>query len=260
MNGVLVEIRVVVYLYLFPSSSFDTLFWKYCNIDGERPPTMMLLPPCESRRSLILSTLLLWNNPCSSNKKPITLEDWSTFICDYTPREVRAAVQTTGRFLYRGASASVARMEIDHPEPDLLLPETYDDSSALTYFQCLEQTLISKARPSTGHITTSTATEAGRWGPVVSVWPLGDSFSYVWPQDRSTLFPGGNCGAETLVVDRGLTKALEQDREILFYSDFSQSPRIPSGISRQWRSAYITIPRDQDGELYQLLQKKNFGL
>jgi hypothetical protein len=220
---------------------------------------MMLLLPCESRRSLILSTLLLWNNP-SSNRKPITLEDWSTFICDYTPREVRAAVQTTGRFLYRGASASVARMEIDHPEPDLLLPETYNDSNALQYFQCLDQTLTSKARPSTGHIAALDANEAGLWGPVVSVWPLGDAFSYAWPQDRSTLFPGGNCGAEVLEVDRGLTKAMVQDQEILFYSDFSQSQRIPSGISRQWKSAYITIPRDQDGELYQLLQKKNYGL
>ena len=229
---------------------------------------MLLLPSCESRRSLILSTLLLWNNNPStpSNKKPITLEDWSTFICDFTPREVRAAVQTTGRFLYRGASSASSaapRIEIDHPEPDLLLPETYNDSNALAYFQCLEQTLTSKARPSTGHIGTSNANDAGLWGPVVSVWPLGDSFSYVWPQDRSTLFPGGNCGTETLVVDQGLTTALvQQDREILFASDFSQSPRIiPSGIiSRQWKSAYITIPRDQDEELHHLLQKKNYGL
>jgi hypothetical protein len=154
-------------------------------------------------------------------------------------------------------------MEIDHPEPDLLLPETYNDSNALQYFQCLEQTLTSKALPSTAHIATLDAKQAGLWGPVVSVWPLGDAFSYVWPQDRSTLFPGGNCGTETLVVDRELTKALVQDREILFYSDFlsSQSQRTPSDIlSRQWKSAYITIPREQDGELHQLLQKKNYGL
>lgn len=74
----------------------------------------------------------MWKPP---SKEPITLEDWSTFICDYTLRELRAAVQTTGRFLYRGATSSdhgVARMEIDRPDPDLLLPETYkNDPKAL---------------------------------------------------------------------------------------------------------------------------------
>lgn len=150
---------------------------------------------------------------------------------------------------------------IQNPEPDLLWPETYNDNPmALSYFQCLEERLSPPssstsgnnnynnnsnnvtviARPTNGHIGTSDSKEAGKWGDVVSIWPLGDTISYVWPQDRETFCdidqatatatkrrkenPGkvqhlsNNflCEKDKLVINQNLVDALVQSREVLF--------------------------------------------
>jgi hypothetical protein len=102
----------------------------------------------------------------------------------------------------------------EEPLPDLLILETHGyDQRALEYFEGLEQRLISKrvqlttnniinnnnnnsaspfffmAMPSNGHIATSDPHEASKWGTmVVSVWPVGSQWSYVWPRNRSVFY------------------------------------------------------------------------
>mmetsp|Transcript_27737 Transcript_27737/g.61082 ORF Transcript_27737/g.61082 Transcript_27737/m.61082 type:complete len:363 (+) Transcript_27737:60-1148(+) len=155
-----------------------------------------------------------------------------------------------------GDPGRIIRIGIYSPYPDLMLPETYGyDSKALDYFERLEDRLSSfqrrrrptvtttrtetqipkfptgfspfatyhrqprrrlVAKPSNGHIATSDPLEAGRWGRVVSVWPLvteldndtnyfyyyhqqqdatpknrdnnNSNFSYVWPRNRPTFY------------------------------------------------------------------------
>jgi hypothetical protein len=104
----------------------------------------------------------------------------------------------------------------EEPLPDLLFLETHGyDQRALEYFEGLEQRLKSKrvllttgnnniinninnnsaspfvfmAMPSNGHIATSDPHEASKWGTmVVSVWPVGSQWSYVWPRNRSVFY------------------------------------------------------------------------
>jgi len=117
-----------------------------------------------------------------------------------------------------------SQWKINDLPPDLLFAETHEnDLNALKYFECLERRLndydsknnnnptesigssvssssvssssVSSpatttllAMPSNGHIATSDPQEAGKWGSVVSVWPLGMDFSYVWPTQRSVFY------------------------------------------------------------------------
>ena len=209
-----------------------------------------------------------------STTPPKTLEGWSKWICSYTPRELREAMCRTNKVLYRGddlssidermLTTSSRRRRIDHPAPDLLQEETYNDPKALNYFQCLESALPSFARPSTGHVATTAPETAAAWGPVVSIFPLGDQWSYVFPKDRELLFPGGICGdTNELVIDKNVVDALQMDREVLFASKFSPSEqkrwKVPPEIA-SWQSAYIVIPREEDEALLRLLQSQNFGL
>ena len=248
----------------------------------------MILP----RRAFLIGSTLGWGvsttttttSASSSTTTTVTsstlpvgekYDNWADLICTYTPSSFRRAVQQTDRFLYRGVEtddddevsssfSSVNRPRIRHPAPDLLVKGTYEDPRALWYFRCLEDRLLSSssssssvlARPSNGHIATSDRSEAKRWGPVFSVWPLGRDWSFVWPKDRPTFFPakydrgnddnnpahqnGGivtdtrtpsplsSCqeDEDVLVVDADLVEALTQPREVLFASRFdSQDTR-----------------------------------
>jgi hypothetical protein len=180
-------------------------------------------------------------------------------ICRYTPAEFRFAVRQTSCFLYRGED--VLRPSVLHPEPDLLVQGTYtDNDSALEYFSCLELKLESRAKPSTGHIGTSTQEDAAAWGRVVSVWPLGNHLSYVYPQDSSLFFPG-NCNDE-LVVDQNLETALSTGHELLFASwfDRQRKRRLPPVFSSRWISAFLAIPASEDENIKRYLQQRNYGL
>jgi hypothetical protein len=215
-----------------------------------------------SRRSVMSSLALLVVKPKPTS---LSLEACSQIICSYTSPELRQAIKNTGHFLYRGDDQEDyiggPRRRIDHPAPDLLLETTYNDPDALQYFQCLENELKSFARPSTGHVATTAPETAAAWGPVVSVWPLGDRLSYVWPRKRGLLFPGGQCGdVNELVVDQDLANALQKDREVMFASEFTTGKNLPSTISLSWKSAYIVIPREEDERLLALLRSLNFGL
>jgi len=172
----------------------------------------------------------------------ITPKELALFVATHTPKEFSKAIQQSGgRFLYRGEESNgefcsretrVAQnqpqnggalccVRICDPPPDLLMVETYgNDELALAYFEGLEARLSSTnvAKPSNGHIATSDPSEAGRWGPIVSVWPLilakpssqnssntelltsiattqsattTPSFSYVWPKNRPVFYKSG---------------------------------------------------------------------
>jgi hypothetical protein len=240
------------------------------------------------------------------------LAEW---ICRFTPASFRAAVQETNHFLYRGATETVLKQQqaalLLQPAPDLLFPETYDnDPMALAYFQCLEDRLdqefdgnnrssqqqsVVQAKPSTGHIATSNPEEAGKWGPVVSVWPIvagDDQWSYVWPRDRETFYDNDSDAAhhdrgpsssksscrdeDQLIIDIGLVEALQKPREVLFATTGLQParsaaattrtalPRIismikPSSSLIVAPSAFLAISQDQDERLRNKLATRNYG-
>lgn len=186
-------------------------------------------------------------------------------ICRYTPTEFRSAVCQTSRFLYRGET-SVLQPSILHPDPDLLVEGTYPENDAklaLEYFICLEAMLTSRATPSIGHIGTPNYEDAAEWGEVVSVWPLGNHLSYVYPQDSRTFYPGGDCSdnKNVIVEDHGLATALVLGHEVLFTSWFDDDVRgLPPDIVPAWVSAFVAIPSSDDAKLKRSLEMRNYGL
>lgn len=209
-----------------------------------------------SRRVFIDATLLV----ASLDHLQVNDLHLTDLICQYTPAEFRFAVRQTSSFLYRGES--VVSPSILHPEPDLLIEGTYtdDEGAALEYFSCLELKLKSRAKPSTGHIGTSIQEDAAGWGRVVSVWPLGNHFSYVYPQDSGLFFPG-NCNDE-VVVDHNLETALSTGHELLFASWFDKDMKhlLPDVFSSEWTSAFLAIPASEDEKLKRCLQQRSYGM
>jgi len=149
----------------------------------------------------------------------------------FCPVEFLNAVKDTGAFLYRGETLSLNNSNAScyqfETPPDLLLQGTYGCAEAVEYFQRLEDcsaTRSSLVRPSTGHIGTSSIRSAAQWGNPVSVWPLGTSFSYAFPMQRSDFF---HCGdvfttkqmltpCDEIYWNKELSNALRTDREVMF--------------------------------------------
>jgi hypothetical protein len=201
--------------------------------------------------------------------------DLAMFLCHSTPSNFRRAIQQSGgRFLYRGAEAgcdgdadssnyvSSTIGTICNPQPDLLLPGTYDDPDALVYFQCLEERLtrtttarrtttkllinddadndddynknngsdrVDVALPSTGHIGTSDSNIAKQWGDtVVSVWPLGNELNYVWPADRQVFYPTTTAFNSDGRICSSITNSHSKDRLVI-------DTRLDEALRRQNR-------------------------
>jgi hypothetical protein len=213
------------------------------------------------------TTLTAWNSQQGGVTPPsLSFPDAVDVVCRYTPLDFRKSVKDSGRFLYRGETINGPTML--HPKPDLLLPGTpgYDDREALNYFKCLEHELSNtRARPSTGHIGTATEADASLWGSPVSVWPLGNCLSYVWPKERSLIYPGGICPRDhqDLVIDNGLSTALEQGKEILFASWFegeNETLAPPTTFTAPFQSSYVAFPLSYDTDLRDLLSRYTYGL
>ena len=184
-------------------------------------------------------------------------------LCRYTPAEFRFAVSQSSRFLYRGEN--ILEPAILHPDPDLLVKGTYPDNakSALEYFSCLQDRLTSRAAPSTGHIGTSNYEDAAAWGGVVSVWPLGNHLSYVYPQNSNVFFPG-DCH-DNMIVDRDLEAAFALGREVLFTSWFNddgdgEAIGLPPDIVSTCVAGFVAIPSRDDAKLKWSLERKHYGL
>ena len=169
------------------------------------------------------------------------------------PPDFLRAVEASDAFLYRGEDTGAAPCILS-PPPDLLDASTYGSERAVAYFRCLEEALPARtrARPSTGHIGTSTRRDAEAWGAAASVWPLGGSrLSYVWPLRKRLFFDsaddagagadGAGCSARAFEggltasfgVDAGLRQALASGHELLFAA--------PAG--------FVTVPAALDAPL-----------
>ena len=166
----------------------------------------------------------------------IPLNDAIDLIEKHTPDIFLDGVRSAGgRPLYRGESE--AGCAILRPEPDLLLPDTYSDAEALTYFRELEtfltdlenvadkdgrknvpRTLV--AKPSTGHIATPSLEEAGNWGTPMTVWPIGKELSFVYPTRRKLFYdssiPTSSLRKDDYQVNSNLKEGLLGEKEILF--------------------------------------------
>ena len=173
-------------------------------------------------------------------------------ITNYVPRDFLQAVSKTGRFLYRGES-SIKTFKVLAPQPDLLIPGTYDDSTALDYFQCLENRLKEReinAIPSKGHIATSDVKDASQWGEAVSIWPLGASFSFVWPKEGKFLFPPSTpCPDDELVINHDLETALRLGHEVLFASSLDVPKRLPGHVGDLPNSSFLAVSPSMEDEL-----------
>jgi hypothetical protein len=211
------------------------------------------------------TTLAAWNSNHGGIIPPcLSFTDAVDAVCRYSPIDFRKSVRDSGHFLYRGETVDCPR--ILHPKPDLLLPDTYgyDDREALKYFECLEKELSNtRARPSTGHIGTGSQADASLWGSPVSVWPIGNCLSYVWPKERSLFYPGGICPRDqNIVVDSGLSTALVQGKEILFASWFQGEDEnlVPPTFTTPFQSSYVAFPLSYDADLRDLLSRNKYGL
>lgn len=216
-----------------------------------------------NRRALISG--ILSSSLCSSS---VLIEDVAKFICSSTPATFRKAVQNTNHFLYRGDSVKgnkqpVMAGRICTEEPDLLVSGTYEDETALQYFECLEEYLVSEnimAKPSTGHVATSVMRDARQWGDVVSTWPLGDTISFVYPEIERTFFPDCTCGKSVYITDSDLENSLLQEREVLFASWYAKSTASSTLSAPMIKSSFLAVPQKYDERLKVLLQAMNYGL
>ena len=236
------------------------------SIFNNKPPTRCtFLPQADpemvaiARRDVLLMGGLFLN-PFSPNPM-LSLESCARIICESSPREFRQAVSITGCFLYRGEQDTVGPAILT-PSPDLLNEATYDhDMKAVAYFSALEDALEGvqcRARPSTGHIGTATSSDAATWGNVVSVWPLGKHFSYVWPKESKLFYPNGPSSRNTVnihdsyVIDDRLPEALVKGKEILFWASVRTSRIIDS--------SFLAVPETFSSDLQKLLRERRFGL
>ena len=223
-------------------------------------------------KPMVLTSLLQSDNPKFNKNEPnsiipLSIDEALSVIKDDCPSIFLDAVKSSGcRFLYRGedmnAHGSLAngtredkssKTSYDctwmNPQPDLLTPGTYDDVEALTYFEKLEKYLteISQssmrklAKPSNAHIGTPNIMEASKWGQAVSVWPVGNDFSFCYPRSRKEFFDHSVMKMDLyynddIVVNFDLSIALKDDREIMF------ATRSESGST----SAFVAIPSEYD--------------
>jgi hypothetical protein len=236
------------------------------------PSATTMMPDSTTSTSSSLQIAMTPDTPAAWNPDGLQLQQVVELICTSTPYSFREGVfKSRGRFLYRGGDDDTNTGRICHPLPDLLVPGTYSEKDALSYFQCLEkQLLYQDVRPSNGHLATPVASEAAVWGNAVfSIWPLGSELSYAWPRYRTTFYSSsGNqqCPGDKLQVDSGLKTALLEGRELLFTSWYNQKktirdkPAPPPFMDPSWISAFVAVPIQYDDELRRMLQLRKYGL
>lgn len=181
----------------------------------------------------------------------LDLHEAVQIILDECPKTFRHAVSDAkGRFLYRGEEA-VTFPTVLSPKSDLLDIETYGEEKAVAFFLWMEREMEGDAaiRPSVAHIGVARKRVAQQWGNPVSVWPLGETFHYLWPKNRDLIYPGVQ-SRDSLVIDRDLSDALSHGKEIMFVS---------FGSKRQ-RSSFLAVPAENDKIVRTLLEARSYGL
>ena len=212
--------------------------------------------PSLNRRKLLISVFLmnfLWSKPANSKVDEKMNQRLDFDVCLLSRialriqsdcRDVLKSSLATGRFLYRGGIVQRC-WTLEYPDPDILEPGTYPEKGT-AFFNLLEDRLKisgSLARPSTGHIAISNATEAGLWGSAHSCWPIG-RVHYVWFQNSRLLYADGQrfdspdyLDTLGIQVDSNLDEALRRGHEVLFTA-----------------SSFILVPATADTQLRELLR------
>lgn len=181
-----------------------------------------------------------------------SVEDALRMIADSCDRRfLREVVAADYRLLYRGTTitdgASASAVVVKDEPSDLLSPSTYahDGSTgdaAAAFFAALDERMRDvPVRPSNGHLGTTNAAAARRWGGAAcSVWPLtssssssskdrADSAYFAWPRTGGDFWTDGaenNAATFEVIVDgvdcraESLEDALRgPSNEILFRAD-----------------------------------------
>eukprot|EP00977_Amphora_coffeiformis_P018204 scaffold6301_cov165-Amphora_coffeaeformis.AAC.7 len=169
------------------------------------------------RRSIVTLITSLFGYETPRGSECLSFSQAAGLIQRQCPDEFLAAVQKSGKFLYRGESVSCPT--ILNPPYDLLDPVTYgNDTEVLNFFNCLEHKYRDKPiRPSNGHIGTAKRQDAAFWGPPCSILPLGRPFNFMWPHDSALYYPGCSCTSE-FAVGKDLVDAFVLEKEIMFAS------------------------------------------
>ena len=210
--------------------------------------------------------------------------------------KILQATKRTGRLLYRGRDSDKSSVKdqsslVISESSDLLEPDTYGSILAAQYFNTLDQYISTHpragleyfqdneqqstaARPSNGHIATSSIDEAGKWGAVYSCWPIDEmhytylkSYKLFWKDSWGTLTTndgklsplfwkdasafGSFCSRE-LVIDRGLEGSLEKGNEVLF-------TRTMRSSNSDVKGDYLLVPISQEGKLIRELGIEPYG-
>jgi hypothetical protein len=195
-----------------------------------------------------VSEKLALPNLQTTNVKTMSVTDavnWIDENCDR--RFYHAVVSSDYNFLYRGISVQSLQKSIHYEssERDLLKIETYGSQEALEYFQALEMVMEKDAvKPSIGDLTTSSVTEANKWGAAASIWPVKETH-YAWLEEKGLFYPRSkNISRDELIVDGkdcgkdSLEDALRANNcEIMISAD-----------------GYLTIPASFDEDLREALK------
>ena len=107
-------------------------------------------------RSRLLAPLVVLSSGIGFAPPPsaLTLDSAAALIKSRCDPSYLAAVQQTGKLLYRGESPN-AVASILTPGFDLLLASTYQDSASLAYFNTLEREMPAAIKPSSSHIAVA---------------------------------------------------------------------------------------------------------
>lgn len=113
------------------------------------------------------------------------------------------------------------------PPFDLLDENVYGEAG-VRFFALLESdTSTIGVRPSTAHIATGDILDAAVWGEPTSVWPIGDTFEYMWWDSSRLIYDERTDAGLTSMQDvlaqkgqpkvsEGLEDALEAGAEVMF--------------------------------------------
>merc|ERR1711957_607672 len=96
---------------------------------------------------------------------------------------LHSIVASDYHFLYRGSQSSpMARTRpaiVEGEGSDLLLPDTYGEEAALSFFRKLDDAMASgPIRPGVNaHLATTSLSDSAEWGSPMSIWPLSSESS-----------------------------------------------------------------------------------
>jgi hypothetical protein len=224
--------------------------------------------------SVVSPSLFLYihphNHPVSSQQPDLACR----LILEHCPASFRRAVRDAqGSFLYRGsddqADEDYTTATLCSPKPDLLSPGTYaDDDGALRFFQSLEQQLSRlPSIVSVGHLGTSDIAVAAQWGRPVSIWPLCQELTFLWPRRRPLFYPTttnsitGDDDDDDYCIHQDLATALSShDREVMFARVIAAASTDATSKTTTAPCSFLAVASRYDNSLRKRLEQCAYGL